>query len=376
VRAAARGVVIFLSVCVLLRLLAAFGADIAAEGLIYDVVSREGFADGILRFELGIPPAEAIPDAPPPHDGPENGDDAQTGAERDATPYFFRPFVPAPVPDGGAEEPAQPAEPMSGTAEFAGGVSSAAPLDIASLVVNNTTPYELDLPQILSAPPSLTLGGGAPLVLILHTHGSEAYTPDAGSSYEASDLFRTEDREYNIIRVGDELAECLTARGFSVIHDTGIYDYPSYQGSYGRTDAVVASYMESYPEISLVIDLHRDAITAPDGSQYKTVAHIGDTTCSQIMFFMGTDAAGLQHPGWRENFKLSLYIQNEMNAIYPSLTRPIYLSQYRYNQHRSPGSLLVEVGSAGNTLDESLAAVRLFADAYANVIESLNTVKG
>jgi stage II sporulation protein P len=341
-----------------MRLLAALGADLAAEGLIYDIVSRKGVAENIMRFELGVPQpgTEAVraPDdaSPAPDAGPPAPEE---------TPYVFTPYIDQPD-----HEPADDVPPDGGGAPAA----DAAGLEPESIAVNNTTTYEIDVPALLSEPAALPATDGAPVVLILHTHGSEAYTPDGDDVYEPSDPFRTEDSRYNVVRVGDELEARLTERGFSVIHDAGVYDFPSYQGSYGRTDAVVASYLESHPDISLIIDLHRDAISAADGSQYKTVAHIGDGLCSQIMFFVGTDSAGLYHPGWRENFKLALRIQNEMNALYPSLARPIYLSQYRYNQHRSPGSLLVEVGSAGNTLQESLTAVRYFADAYANTVFS------
>ena len=40
--------------------------------------------------------------------------------------------------------------------------------------------------------------------------------------------------------------------------------------------------------------------------------------------------------------------------------RPVQLVKYRYNQHLTPGSMIIEVGSNGNTLQEALAAIRLF----------------
>ena len=43
--------------------------------------------------------------------------------------------------------------------------------------------------------------------------------------------------------------------------------------------------------------------------------------------------------------------------------RPIHLVRERYNQHLSPGMLLIEVGSSGNTLPEALRAAELFGDA-------------
>jgi stage II sporulation protein P len=361
--AAMRGAAAIASVCIALRLLGALGADFAAEGFIGDIVSRDGIADGIMRFELGIAAAPHAPSVPAgAGSAPVPDEELPDGEELSMRPYLLAPYI-AP-PDGDEPSPAPPdASPLP--------LHDSAPADPGSISVNNTTAYDIDVPAMMAQPLDTLPGSGALRVLILHTHGSEAYTPDGDDVYEPSDPYRTEDRRYSIIRVGDELASCLTELGFAVIHDTGIYDFPSYQGSYGRSDAVIASYIERYPDIGLIIDLHRDAISAPDGSQYKTVANIGDGVCSQIMFFIGSDSAGLHHPKWRENFKLALRVQSEMNSLYPSLARPIYLSQYRYNQHRTQGSLLVEVGSAGNTLEESLVAIRYFADAYAGAINSL-----
>jgi stage II sporulation protein P len=345
------------------------GADDAAQGVIVGFLKRDGAAEAIVRFELGIAP-ETAAEEPPETVGDESGE--RTGVDVPSQ-FMYERYAPpaATAPD---EPPAKPTpdESVADDPEVSGESRTAAPPEPGAIAVNNMTSYSIDIPSLLDEPiTAASADGGPPRVLILHTHGSEAYTPEGDDAYEPSDPYRTEDSSRNIIRVGDELEARLRERGLPVIHDTGVYDFPSYQGSYGRTDAVVASYMERYPDIGLIIDMHRDAISAPDGSQYKTVAHIGDNVCSQIMFFVGTDAAGLNHPGWRENLKLALRVQNEMNALYPSLARPIYLSQYRYNQHRSIGSLLVEVGSAGNTLAESLDAVRYFADAYANVVMSM-----
>ncbi|MDR2664669.1 MAG: stage II sporulation protein P [Oscillospiraceae bacterium] len=365
-RTALRGALASLALCAALRLCGALGADTAAEELIGGIVSRGGIADGIMRFELGMTPVPSAPGAPPgavsaPETVPATDGASGEGSNSERRPYLLAPYIALPdaeaPPEDPPEDPAPPTPPED------------PPRAPGPISVNNMTQYDIDVPALM-AQPLEQAPGSAQRVLILHTHGSEAYTPDGDDVYEPSDPYRTEDRRYSIIRVGDELASCLEELGFSVIHDTGIYDHPSYQGSYGRSDAVIASYQERYPDISLIIDLHRDAISAPDGSQYKTVANIGDGVCSQIMFFVGSDSAGLYHPKWRENFKLALRVQSEMDALYPSLARPIYLSQYRYNQHRSQGSLLVEVGSAGNTLEESLTAIRYFADAYARAVMS------
>ena len=99
-----------------------------------------------------------------------------------------------------------------------------------------------------------------------------------------------------------------------------------------------------------------------------------DGVCaSQIMLLSGTDESGLSNPKWRENLKLALYIQNAVTAKYPTLMRPVEIVPQRYNLHLTTGSLILEVGSSGNTLQEALAAVRLFGDtagpALAKLIE-------
>jgi len=230
------------------------------------------------------------------------------------------------------------------------------------LTIDNSTSYAIDTAQLLADGPDLILPKDQPQILIIHTHSSEAYTMDDFDQYEPSDTSRTEDTHYNIIRVGDELTAALQNCGLNVIHDRGIYDYPSYTGSYNRTAEAIQAYLQQYPTISMVIDLHRDAI-GDDDVVYKTVAVNDDITSSQVMFVVGSNGSGLEHPNWEKNLKLALYLQSAVNASYPSLMRPIKLVNERYNQQLTDGSLIIEVGSSGNTLQEALAAVRLFADA-------------
>jgi stage II sporulation protein P len=68
--------------------------------------------------------------------------------------------------------------------------------------------------------------------------------------------------------------------------------------------------------------------------------------------------------------RLWLELQNRMELDYPGLARPLYLSPARYNQHLSPGSFLLGVGTEANTLQEAKNAVRLFADCLAAVLET------
>lgn len=236
--------------------------------------------------------------------------------------------------------------------------------------VDNSTDYSIDTAALLTEGPSQTLQAGKPQILIIHTHSSEAYAMDDFDRYEASDTNRTQDVNYNVIRVGDALTEALQRYGLEVIHDREIYDYPSYTGSYTRCGDTINRYLTEYPSIAIVIDVHRDAIGSGD-VVYKTVAEDEDTPCAQTMFVVGTDGSGLEHPDWEENLKLALYLQAAVHLKHPTLQRSVKLVQERYNQQLTTGSLILEVGSNGNTLREALNAIEFFAEGAGPALAAL-----
>ena len=209
-----------------------------------------------------------------------------------------------------------------------------------------------------------------PQILIVHTHGSEAYTMPAGQEYVPSGDCRTTDNAYNVVRVGDELAKTLEEAGLTVLHDPTLHDYPEYSGAYGRSLDAVNAYLEQYPTISFVLDVHRDAISDSDGTPYKVVSNVAGLNAAQMSFVIGTDGGGLEHPQWRENLKLAAAIQEHLSGSCPTLMRPITVRNSRYNQHTTTGSLLVEMGAAGNSLDEALLSARLLGQAMAEVIQT------
>lgn len=239
--------------------------------------------------------------------------------------------------------------------------------DADGIVIRNETSYTPIVYDLLQEPLDLTLSPDEPSILIIHTHGTESYTPEGARNYEGEG-YRTTDTDYSVVRVGDEIARVLTENGINVIHDTGIYDSPSYSGSYTRTLAVIEDYLEKYPTITAVLDVHRDSSVDDEGGAVKTTALIDGMECSQVMLVIGTDDGGMNHPDYVSNLKLGLRLQAVMNRNYPGLARPVNLRQERFNQHATSGSLIAEIGFAGNTLSEALNAARLFAQCYVSAI--------
>lgn len=231
---------------------------------------------------------------------------------------------------------------------------------VNGVYVKNTSIYTLDAAALSAAPYQVTLPTDAPQVLIVHTHGSEAYTMPPGEEYVASGTCRTADTNYSVVRVGDEIASVLSSYGLSVVHDRSLYDDPEYDGAYTRSLASIESYVAKYPSITYILDVHRDAIEDGNGNQYKLVSK-EDPSVAQVSLVVGTSGSGQSFDNWQENLKFALSVQQTAAAAHPTLMRPIYVRNSRYNQHITTGSLLVEVGAAGNSLEEALNGARLFA---------------
>ena len=228
--------------------------------------------------------------------------------------------------------------------------------------------YRPDKQALLTSPSALARSPDGPTVLIVHTHSSEAYTMEAGFEYPESDTLRTLDERYSVIRVGDEIANILMDAGIGVLHDTQPNDYPNYNGAYERMRQTIEGYLAQYPTIQMVLDVHRDAAEDADGNPVALTADIDGEACAELMLVVGTDEGGLTHPDWRENLANALKVQALINRSAPGLCRNLDLRTERFNQHETPGSLLVEVGASGNTLAEALRAARILGGALVTLL--------
>lgn len=234
--------------------------------------------------------------------------------------------------------------------------------DLELVELRSSVSLEPDLESLLTEPVPLSLRDTQPTVLILHTHATESYTRSPGQDYTESGSYRTLDENYNLLRIGDELAQKLEAAGIGVIHDRSLHDYPSYNDSYSHSRASVKAYLEQYPSIRLILDIHRDAADTASG-QLATHVSDGQREAAQLMLVMGTGANGQSHPNWRQNLSLALKLQVQLERFFPGICRPMSLRGSRFNQDLHPNMVLVEVGAAGDSLEEALAAIEPLAQA-------------
>ncbi len=234
--------------------------------------------------------------------------------------------------------------------------------------ISNSTKSEISASDYISVTPQFLKENLS--VLILHTHTTESYTPSEKYSYTPSDTDRTQDKNYNMARVGDEIKNILTKSGIKVYHDTTINDYPSYNGSYNRSSANASAYIKNDPSIKIVLDVHRDAIEGNNGEKVKYITNIDGKDVACIMMVVGSDLSGLKHDNWETNMSFAVQLQQHIESIYPSLCRPINFRSQRFNQQLAPGALIIEVGTNGNTLDEALLGATYFANALSSYLKN------
>ena len=244
-------------------------------------------------------------------------------------------------------------------------------LDKCGQVNNKTFWSNDDLYNESLCLPNFTISNTSePQVLIYHTHTTESFEPYVREHYDTSFNYRTTDETKNIVMVGDAIQAELEAKGIGVIHARTIHDYPSYNGSYDRSRETIVPILEEYPSIKVVLDIHRDAISG-DGFIYQPYAEIDGKEAAQIMIISGCDDGTLGMPEYIKNFHFACRLQQQIESDYEGLTRPILFDYRHYNQDLTTGSLLIEVGSHGNTLEQVQYSGQLIGRSLAELLLSL-----
>ena len=232
-----------------------------------------------------------------------------------------------------------------------------------SVQIKNGTKYDLT-EDILTPNFELT---NKKDIIIYHTHTCESYTPTENYNYEQTGTYRTTDLNYTVARVGDELTDYLTNYGYNVVHDKTYHDYPAYTGSYSRSMDTITNIMNNGTNAQMIIDLHRDAVGS--NSNYAPKVKIGEEYAAQLMFVIGTDGGGMEHPNWQRNLKFAVAVQQKANEMYPGLFKPIILRNSRYNQNVSDAATIIEVGATGNTMEECLTSMKYLSKVFSEIVK-------
>lgn len=236
-----------------------------------------------------------------------------------------------------------------------------------NVYLKNSTDLTIDLKELLGEELLFKIEkNGEPQVLIVHSHATESFMTEDRDYYTASDTSRSTDNTKNMVAVGNALAKKLNDAGIVTLHSDTLHDYPDYNYSYTNSAKTIKEYLQKYPSIKIVLDMHRDAVGAsPD--KVKVTTKIGGKSAAQVMLVMGTN-----YENYRENLKLAVRLHQTVEIMYPGLARAISLVPYEYNQSLHTGSLLIEMGTDANTVEEVRYSAELVGDALISLCNSLS----
>jgi len=236
--------------------------------------------------------------------------------------------------------------------------------------VKNTNKTKISIEQKLEEKLELTVNKNEPAVLIYHTHTTETYQLLDRDFFAKDFASRSNDSGKNMVRVGKAICDELEKRGYKVIHDTTVYD-KTYSGAYYRSEDAARALLEKYPSIKITLDIHRDAIQS-GSTKTRPVAEINGKKAAQIMIVTGCQEEGngiTDLPEWEKNLAFALKLQQNMESSFKGLTRPVFFCDRSYNMGLTPLSLLVEVGTDANTLEQAVYSGKMFGVALAQLLE-------
>ena len=248
------------------------------------------------------------------------------------------------------------------------------------VLLSNTTGYSI-IPEEYTArsyplsDSTAVYSASEPLILIVHTHGTEAYSPEGYASVPNSNVHRSSDIADNVVAVGEVMADYLNSAGIPTLHIKIMHDIDSYQKSYDLAADTIQKYLAKYPSIQYVFDIHRDAVYTAEGDLIRPITEINGEPCAQIMFVVGTNEKGADHPNWETNFTVAAHLQSRLTDTYEKFARPINIRGASFNEQFTKGSLLIEIGSAGNSLSEAKNAAKYLAMTIVEIINENNTQK-
>ena len=235
-------------------------------------------------------------------------------------------------------------------------------IDIYGVTIYDYSSKKIDYEELFERNINLTKKSDP--VLIYCSHTSETYTNSENFKFGYTGNYRTKDAKYNMLSVASILSNTLKDRGLTTVFDTTAHDYTSYDNAYKNSMKTINANLEKYSRFGVMIDVHRDAAADLTFGPETT---INGKNTAKLMLVVGVGYSGYPNEYWEENLTLALHIAKLGEAMYPGLFRQVLVRDARYNQHLSKGSLLVEVGATGNTLEEAYYGARCFANILAKL---------
>ena len=207
-------------------------------------------------------------------------------------------------------------------------------------------------------------GSSAPVVLIIHSMASEAYSN--GKYYSESDSFYKEVE--NVASVGASIVKVLDEYNINAIHITKSFS-SSVNSSRAEYERELTKILSEYPSIKYVIDVSRDMEINKDMSMPKNIFESSIGTCAQIKLVCGSDFLE-ENEYVNDNISFMSSLQESVETRNPELIRSGSISPFPLSGNLAKNSIRVYIGSFANSYSEANNAAILFAECLAKFLNN------
>ena len=195
-------------------------------------------------------------------------------------------------------------------------------------------------------------------IVVYHTHNDEAYYK-GNQKYRESVKGRTENNEYNVMRVGKDFAHSLNNR-FEATHDESNNMVNGFNYAY---DTAYENEKKYCGIKSVFVDIHRDAYSGENPNYVQK----NGAEYALIKFVVANGSNFDINPDWQKNNEYALRLTDELNRLVPGIASEPVFKNYRFNQHLGEVCLLAEIGNEKNSLTQARNTAKLLAEAFNNI---------
>lgn len=201
-------------------------------------------------------------------------------------------------------------------------------------------------------------------VFIYHTHSQESFETKEVAGYNPKKNVRT---------VGKKLGTYLNKESVPTAVNTTDYvkhlikKKMEFKEIYELSRHSVKKAVKTYPNVQLLLDIHRDAETM---NRQATTTQIDGKNVAKVLFIIYKN-----QPYTDENTKMAIKLDKALNELYPGVSRGVVqqdkgtASVPSYNQDLHEGSIMVNIGGVENTLKEETRAAKMLAKAIKVVLK-------
>lgn len=203
-----------------------------------------------------------------------------------------------------------------------------------------------------------------PIIYIYNSHQLENYSNKSLDIYGITP---------NVLMASYILKEKLNTMGLStVVETTNLTDFLNANGwnhasSYKASRLLILNNKSKYNTLKYFIDIHRDSV-----SKEVATININNKNYARILFVVG-----LEHDNYQKNLDNMNALNKLCEKYYPGLSRGIYKKSGPgvngiYNQDINEFTMLIEVGSYINTIDEVFNTIEALSNILYKYIKGEN----